>query len=232
MFFVFNLIMPLHAVVLNTEKTAVVDLEQVFEEYYKTKASRKDIETKRTQLRDSLLFKQKAITELESKYNAMISTETSKQNMDKTFAYDILKSTDTLPDPKKTGLNESKNMPDINQDMNKPESKEGMNRPASDTMKTGLNDLAKSTTTVVSIVDLKKQIDDAKKEIKEYEEKMTRDIDKLEKDYLYNITGEVYEKISFVSRKCGYNVVFDKKEMVYSTKGYDLTDMVIKELNL
>lgn len=276
--FIFNLsITSLFAVVINTEKTAVVDIAQVFEEYYKTKEIRNDIEVKKVQLRDSLLFKQKAITELQNKYDVM-SSSINKKNAINSLKLDVAQA--NLPKPSDVNMyiavdNQTKtatNQADSNQvadglkmyvavvssqtdvqpiapalnmyvavdTQTKTATNEADPNKTSDNMKMyiAVNPQSKSDNQKETIskedqekLKLKQDIEDAKKEIKDYEERTTRDIEDLEKSSLYNLNGEIYEKISLFARSEGYNVFFDKNGLVYSGENYDLTDSIIKEIN-
>ena len=242
--------MPAYSFVINTDKTAVVDVEQVFEGYYKTKEAREDIDKKRKALKESLEYKQKQIAELENKYKTISSTNTAN-SPEKQLKPDqlnlIQKDVNSLKDTnKKPDLDlmtnpdtQGKNMlmsGNFNSAQDKIANKN--NGTLSDTKFDSNNTQKIEKNEQLKVLDLEKakgeitkQIEAFKVEMSVYESNTNKDIDTLEKDFQYNITGEIYEKISFIARRAGYNAVFDKKDLIYSGKNYDLTDLVVSEIN-
>ena len=98
-----------------------------------------------------------------------------------------------------------------------------------------------STTTANEDVDIKsllnqrqemfQRIEELKQNLVEYEILEKENIENAEKDYLYNITGQIYDEISHIAKKYGYNVIFNKKDLIYAKKNEDITELIISEIN-
>lgn len=216
----------LQAVILSTEKNGVVDIEKVFENFNKTKERRSDSANKKDQYKKSLIYKQKKISILIDQYNILVSSinylnkESGKEEIiplidkESDFSFFIT--------PTKAV--------EITQKIQKTEEEIKMAKE--------IEDLEKKALELETIDNMLKEKDNILEEIKkakndffEYKDKTKIDIEKLEQQYLYDLLDEIYLKIAFIAQKYGYNVLFDKKDLVFSEKYYDLTDLIILEIN-
>lgn len=211
--FFFNLF----AVVINTQKSAFIDMERLFNEYKKTKEGRLDIENRKDKYKKELDLKNKEYLELNSQYNKNNSVDLkSDSKVDSKIVVDEDKSYSNGSFALDNNLQVYNNMAaaekidkidanESNTDLKEKQLKENEN--------------------------IKSQLKKKKKEIEDYKDNFKDDIEKLEHDLLYNITAEIYEKISDFATKNSYSIIFDKKDLVYSNGTSDLTDVCIDDIN-
>ncbi len=239
----------LFAVVINTEKTAVVDMKKIFNEYPKTKEQKKDLEIKKVQLRKSLEFKQAQIDEMEKKYTKLFEVEKSTENtkvseeMQKTTATieNLAKNVEIqkpeVPDAKKetfeiSDSTSTKNTEDLPENYSVKISTEIKKE---EVLNQGIDSFDVKKSTEIEKIEpevLKKSIETSKKELLEYQKKVEKEIETLEKKYLHNTMGKIYDNINFIAKKLGYSVIFDKSDLAYSDKASDITDLIIREMTL
>ncbi|MCP4481788.1 MAG: OmpH family outer membrane protein [bacterium] len=56
-------------------------------------------------------------------------------------------------------------------------------------------------------------------------------IKQTEDNYLHNLYGEIYDKISLIAQKFDYDIILRKKDLIYAKKTKDITEFVISEIN-
>jgi Skp family chaperone for outer membrane proteins len=213
----------LQAVVLSTEKNGVVDIEKVFENFNRTQERREDSANKKDQYKKSLIYKQKKLSILIDQYNILVSSinylnkEAGKEEIipliDKESDFSFL-----ITPTKAVEITQ------------KTEEEIKMAKEIEDLEKKALN-LETIDNMLKEKDNILEQIEKAKNDFFEYKDKTRIDIEKLEQQYLYDLLDEIYLKVSFIAQKYGYNVLFDKKDLVFSEKYYDLTDLIILEIN-
>jgi len=71
-----------------------------------------------------------------------------------------------------------------------------------------------------------------KRKLNETVEKIKEELTRLEKDTNYQILGKIYDIVKEIAQAEGYSIVLDKRNILYSEMENDLTDKVIKRLNL
>jgi len=71
-----------------------------------------------------------------------------------------------------------------------------------------------------------------KEKLTETVEKMKDELTKLEKEITHQVLGKIYDVVREIARAEGYAIVLDKKNVLYSEMENDLTEKVIKRLNL
>jgi len=71
-----------------------------------------------------------------------------------------------------------------------------------------------------------------KERLNQTKEELQKEITKLEKEMTHQILGKIYDIIREIARAEGYAIVLDKKNILYSEMENDLTEKVIKRLNL
>ncbi|MDR0676946.1 MAG: hypothetical protein LBF97_07930 [Elusimicrobiota bacterium] len=246
----FSIFSKVQAIILPTEKNGVIDIETVFEEYYKTKEYRIDIENKKDQFRKSLIYKQKNIVILIDNYNIIVSSINLINQKNNTKAEEIPKidkETDfnfIITPPK--DMQEPKNLSgtQVDKEMQEnlaEETKQMEVEKDKLTDKEMQENLAEETKQVADLENidkmeverdkLKQEIEKLKEAFFSYRDITKAEIEKLEEEYLYSVLDEIYIKIAFVSQKYGYSIIFDKKDLVFSEKYFDLTNFMITEIN-
>ncbi|MFH1715158.1 MAG: OmpH family outer membrane protein [Elusimicrobiota bacterium] len=80
------------------------------------------------------------------------------------------------------------------------------------------------------IASLRKNIRDKKKDLENYNEEKLVELEDMEKNYSYNLLGEIYDVIVQVAAERTCSIVVDKNSMLYGEELSDLTDDVIKRL--
>ncbi len=71
-----------------------------------------------------------------------------------------------------------------------------------------------------------------KKRLDELTEKTGQELARLEEEITRQILGKIYDVVKEIAQAEGYAVVLDKKNVLYSAMDNDLTEKVIKKLNL
>jgi len=71
-----------------------------------------------------------------------------------------------------------------------------------------------------------------KEKLNETVEKMKEELTKLEKEVTRQVLGKIYDVVREIAQAEGYAIVLDKKDILYSEIENDLTEKVIKRLNL
>jgi Skp family chaperone for outer membrane proteins len=71
-----------------------------------------------------------------------------------------------------------------------------------------------------------------KEKLTETVEKMKDELTRLEKEITHQVLGKIYDVVREIARAEGYAIVLDKKNVLYSEMENDLTEKVIKKLNL
>ena len=71
-----------------------------------------------------------------------------------------------------------------------------------------------------------------KERLNQTKEELQKELTKLEKEMTHQILGKIYDIIKEIARAEGYAIVLDKKNILYSEMENDLTEKVIKKLNL
>jgi len=80
---------------------------------------------------------------------------------------------------------------------------------------------------------LPEEVIELKKEsLNEMVEKMEEDLTRLEKEITHQVLGKIYDVVREIAQAEGYAIVLDKKNILYSEMENDLTEKVIKRLNL
>jgi len=71
-----------------------------------------------------------------------------------------------------------------------------------------------------------------KEKLNQTKEELQKELTKLEKEMTHQILGRIYDIIREIARAEGYAIILDKKNILYSEMENDLTEKVIKRLNL
>jgi len=71
-----------------------------------------------------------------------------------------------------------------------------------------------------------------KEKFNQTKEELQKELTKLEKEMTHQILGKIYDIIKEIARADGYAIVLDKKNILYSEIENDLTEKVLKRLNL
>jgi Skp family chaperone for outer membrane proteins len=71
-----------------------------------------------------------------------------------------------------------------------------------------------------------------KEKLTETVDKMKDELTRLEKEITHQVLGKIYDVVREIAQAEGYAIVLDKKNVLYSEMENDLTEKVIKKLNL
>jgi len=89
-----------------------------------------------------------------------------------------------------------------------------------------------STVTVVRQPIPEETVESKKKNLSGKVEDMKEELTRIEEEVTHQILGKIYDVIREIAREEGYAIVLDKKNVLYSQIENDLTEKVIKKLNL
>ena len=186
-------------------KIATVNMNKVFENFDSKKEADNQIEAKQDKLAADLKLMQLQIEDLENRYSLFASTNVPVHNTsfpeELEIKDDIVISSDIMTE-----------MADL----------ESLSLKDPISNKSEIIDKKK---------ELMEEINEKKDILVKYQERESSLIEQSKENYLYNLSGEVYEKIGLFAKKFDYDIVFNEKDILYSRTAKDITDLVILEIN-
>lgn len=221
------------AVTLATERVGFVDLERVFNQYPKTAEARKEIDTKRAILNENIKTREDEITELKNEFDVIVATITLYTDMQKgpgaaTEPEEQPTVTMTLSAGiSSTGTVTSSSIIESTAPLSSPVSV------VRSTPTIRFSEIAQRLDACTKRKgELEKVIQEKRDATETYRETGEKEIQKLEAAYSYNLLGDMYDLMCEIAKEQGCVVVFDKSSILYGEPIADLTDVVIRKLEI